>query len=146
MSDKPTECACQARPAWAPINDDRVLEWAVVESGDWEELRQCPDCGAYWLQAWPEELEGWAILCRPQPAGAARLRDIDRIETIRGYCVARLAEHLGEIKEDKAKCAKVTCDRRQVRGTNLCIEHLIAQRFGRQYSRLDRNRTQSIPP
>lgn len=134
------ECACQARPAWSPINDDRVLGWAVVESGDWEELRQCPDCGRFWLQAWPEELEGWAILCRPVPATATRLRDIDRVETIRGYCLARLAEHLGEIKEEKTKCAKVTCERKRIRGANLCIEHLIANRFGRQFSRLDRAR------
>lgn len=146
MSETTPKCACESRPDWAPITDDIVLGWVVVESGDWEELRQCPDCNKFWLQAWPEELEGWAILCRPTPPSASRLRDIDRIETVRGYCVARLSEHLGEIKDEKTKCLKTTCERRRVRGATLCLEHLIAHRFGRQFSRLNRNRATSMLP
>ena len=112
------------------------MEWPVVETGDWEELRQCPECGGHWLGAWPEELEGGAILCRPMPPTARRLREIDRVETLRGYCLARLEEHLGELKEAKATCIKVGCERKRVRGTSYCLEHLIAKRFGRHLSRL----------
>jgi len=146
VSETSAKCACESRPDWAPITDDKVLQWAVVESGDWEELRQCPECNRFWLQAWPEELEGWAILCRPRPATATRLRDIDRVETIRGYCVTRLSEHLGELKEEKTKCQKATCERRRIRGAQLCLEHLIAHRFGRQFTHLDRNRVNSTLP
>lgn len=146
MTEASAKCACASRPEWAPITDDVVLEWAVVESGDWQEMRQCPQCDRFWLQSWPEELEGWAILCRPIPHTATRLREIDQVETIRGYCITRLAEHLGEVKEEKTKCPKVTCDRRRIRGANLCLEHLIAHRFGRQFSRLDRNRANSTLP
>ena len=42
MSETPAKCACASRPDWAPITDDKVLQWAVVESGDWEELRHQP--------------------------------------------------------------------------------------------------------
>lgn len=116
------------------------MHWPVLETGDWEELRQCPGCGQCWLGAWPEELEGGAILCRPSPPEARRLRDIDRAETLRGYCLARLEEHLGELKEQKAACIKVACERRRIRGGNYCLEHLIAKRFGRHLSRLERAR------
>jgi hypothetical protein len=110
----------------------------VAEVGEWEELRQCPVCGTHWLTTWPEELESAPILCRPQPADARRLRDVDRALTLRAYCLARLEEHLGELKEEKRPCKKVNCERRRLRGSSYCVEHLIAQRFGRQLSKLER--------
>lgn len=134
----PAACTCAQRPRWDRLEDDRVLTWPVQETNDWEELRQCPVCGQHWLGAWPEELEGGAILCRPVPEGARRLKDIDRVETLRGYCLARLEEHLGSLKEQKAACIKVGCERRKVVNTSYCIEHLIARRFGRHLSRLPR--------
>lgn len=133
----PETCDCAHRPPWSRILDDTVLQWPVIESGDWEELRQCPVCDRFWLQSWPEEVEGRAILCRPHPDDVRRLRDIDRAETLRAYLLARLEEHLGDLKEQKAKCAKVGCERRRVRNTSYCVEHHIAQRFGRHLSRLD---------
>jgi hypothetical protein len=129
-------CDCDTKPSWSPLRDDEVLMWPVVETGDWEELRQCPHCERLWMVAWPEELEGGAILCRPRPDSAHRLREVDRPSTLRGYCLARLEEHLGEVKEVKSECVKVGCGRRRIRGTNVCIEHLIAQRFGRHLSAL----------
>ena len=74
------------------------MQWPVIELAEWEELRQCPDCGRHWLAAWPDEVEGGMILCSPEPASARRLRDIDRAATLRAYCLARLEEHLGELK------------------------------------------------
>jgi hypothetical protein len=133
-----TVCPCRERPSWSQLDDDTVLRWPVVEVGEWEELRQCPDCGNFWLNTWPEELEGNPILCRPLPAAARRLKDIDRLETLRPYCLARLEEHLGELREEKRLCKKVGCDHRRLLGTSYCLEHLIAQRFGRQLSKLDR--------
>ena len=85
-----------ARPDWARIVDDEPLTWVVLESGEWEELRQCPGCNRVWLAAWPEELEGRAILCRPRPEGVQQLREVNRAETLRGYLLSRIEEHLGE--------------------------------------------------
>lgn len=132
----PPACACPRRPVWSRLEDDTVLHWSVHEAGDWEELRECPDCGALWMCAWPEELESNPILCRPLPAGAKRLRDVDRIETLRPYCLARLEEHIGELREEKRSCKKLDCERRRIRDTAYCLEHHIAARFGRQLSRL----------
>jgi hypothetical protein len=131
-------CQCATRPAWARLEDDTVLHWPVAEAGDWEELRECPDCGNLWMCAWPEELESNPILCRPHPAGVRRLRDVNRIETIRPYCLARLEEHIGALKEEKRLCKKVDCEHRRIRDTAYCLEHHIALRFGRQLSRLER--------
>jgi hypothetical protein len=55
---------------------------------------------------------------------------------MRAYCLARLAEHLGELKEGKQPCRKVHCGRRRLHGSNYCLEHLIAQHFGRELARL----------
>jgi hypothetical protein len=131
-------CGCTTRPNWSRIEDETVLHWPVAEAGDWEELRECPDCGSLWLCAWPEELESNPILCRPIPAGLRRLRELDRIETLRPYCLTRLEEHLGPLKEEKRPCKKLDCERRRIRDTGYCLEHHVAQRFGRQLSRLDR--------
>jgi hypothetical protein len=35
-----TTCTCAARPPWARIDDDSVMQWPVVELADWEELLQ----------------------------------------------------------------------------------------------------------
>ena len=113
------------------------MEWPVVELAEWEELRQCPDCGRVWLAIWPEELEVGMILCRPEPASVKRLRDIDRASTLRAYCLARLEEHLGELKERKLECRKVGCARKRLSVANYCVEHLIAERFGRHLAKLD---------
>lgn len=136
---EPSACACAARPDWARVADDGPLSWVVSEIGEWEELRSCPDCGQPWLMTWPEELEGRAVLCRPRPPGARHLREIDRAETLRGYILARIEEHLGEIKEDKKRCAKQGCTRKCVRRSHFCLEHLIAERYGRQLSRIGRD-------
>ena len=92
-------CGCRERPSWSRLDDDAVLRWPVVEVGDWEELRQCPVCNFLWLSTWPEELDGNPILCRPLPPDSRRLKDIDRLETLRPYCLARLEEHLGQLKD-----------------------------------------------
>jgi hypothetical protein len=113
------------------------MQWPVIELAEWEELRQCPGCGSHWLAIWPEEVEGGMILCRPQPSAARRLRDIDRAATLRAYCLARLEEHFGELKERKLECRKVGCARKRLAGAGYCIEHLIAQRFGRHLAKLD---------
>lgn len=55
---------------------------------------------------------------------------------MRPYCLARLEEHLGEIKEMKATCRKVNCGRKRLAGSTYCIEHLIAEQFGRHLARL----------
>jgi len=141
-----TTCDCARRPAWSRIEDDRILRWPVVEIAEWEELRQCPACGTYWLSTWPEEMDGTPILCRPQPADARRLRDIDRAATLRAYCLARIEEHLGELKEEKRACKKVDCERKRLAGTPYCVEHLIAQRFGRQLANLDRKKEPVVAP
>jgi hypothetical protein len=129
-------CGCSQRPAWARLDDDAVLKWPVVEVGDWEEIRQCPVCSFHWLSTWPEELDGNPILCRPLPADVRRLKDIDRMATLRPYCLARLEEHLGELREEKRPCKKVDCENKRLMGAAYCLEHLIAQRFGRQLSKL----------
>jgi hypothetical protein len=113
------------------------MQWPVIELAEWEELRQCPGCGRHWLAVWPEEVEGGMILCRPQPATARRLRDIDRATTLRAYCLSRLEDHFGgELRERKIDCRKVGCTRKRLNGTNYCIEHVIAERFGRQLAKL----------
>lgn len=113
-----------------------MLRWPVVEIAEWEELRQCPECGRYWLTVWPEETESVPILCRPEPPGVRRLRELDRVQTLRPYCLTRIEEHLGEIKEQKVACKKLDCERKRLRGANYCLEHLIAQRFGRHLAKL----------
>jgi hypothetical protein len=116
------------------------MQWPVVELAEWEELRQCPDCGGHWLAIWPEEVEGGMILCRPEPSTARRLRDIDRAATLRAYCLARLEEHFGELRERKLDCRKVGCARKRLAGASYCVEHLIAERFGRHLAKLDAGR------
>jgi hypothetical protein len=135
--DELSPCSCAGRPAWARVEDDRVMQWPVVELAEWEELRQCPECSRAWLAIWPEELEGGMILCRPEPATAKRLRDIDRASTLRAYCLARLEEHFGELRERKLDCRKVGCERKRLSVASYCVEHLIAERFGRHLAKLD---------
>jgi hypothetical protein len=77
------------------------------------------------------------ILCRPEPLTAKRLRDIDRAATMRAYCLARLEEHFGELRERKLECRKVGCARKRLSVANYCVEHLIAERFGRHLSKLE---------
>ena len=77
------------------------------------------------------------ILCSPEPSSARRLRDIDRAATLRAYCLARLEEHLGPLSERKLECRKVGCTRKRLDGSSYCIEHLIADRFGRHLAKLD---------
>jgi hypothetical protein len=113
------------------------MRWPAIDIGEWEELRQCPECETTWLAVWPEEGEGPPILCRVRPPGARKLRELDHASTMRKYCLARLAEHLGEIKETKATCRKVACDRHRLTGSSYCVEHLIAEQFGRHLARLD---------
>lgn len=113
----------------------------VIDLGEWEELRSCPACGRLWLGVWPEELAGGLVVFRPVPEGARRLRDVDRVQTLRAYCLARLEEHHGELREDKLACKKVSCPRKRIRGTGYCIEHLIAERFGRHLARVDAGKT-----
>ena len=74
------------------------MRWPVLEVAEWEELRQCPGCGAPWVAVWPEEIEAPPILCRPHPADARRLKDLDRASTMRAYCLARLGS--GANKQD----------------------------------------------
>jgi hypothetical protein len=131
-------CGCADRPVFGRLEEDVVLRWPVLEAGEWEELRQCPDCSTYWLSAWPEELESNPILVRPIPAEARRLRDVDRSATLRPYCLARLEDHLGDLKEQKRPCKKVGCERKRLRVAPYCLEHVIAQRFGRHLSKLDK--------
>jgi hypothetical protein len=131
------QCPCRARPAWSRVEDDGVMQWPVVELAEWEELRQCPGCGRFWLAAWPEEVEGGMILCSLEPTSARRLKEIDRAATLRAYCLARLEEHLGPLRERKMECRKAGCGRKRLERANYCIEHLIADRFGRHLARLD---------
>ena len=65
------------------------------------------------------------------------LRDIDRASTLRAYCLARLEEHFGELRERKLDCRKVGCGRKRLSVANYCVEHLIAERFGRHLAKLD---------
>ncbi len=134
--DVSASCACGSRPDWAPIADDTVMRWPAIDIGEWEELRQCPECGAVWLASWPEEGEGPPILCRPRPASSRKLRELDYPTTMRAYCLARLEDHLGEIKERKAPCRKLDCGRHRLAGSTYCLEHLIAEQFGRHLARL----------
>jgi hypothetical protein len=139
MASKPdatTSCSCGKRPDWAAIEDDSVMRWPAVDIAEWEELRQCPDCDTMWLAVWPAESESPPILCRPRPPDARRLRDIDHPATMRPYCMARIEEQLGEIKERKASCRKVHCSRNRLAGSTYCLEHLIAEQFGRHLARL----------
>jgi hypothetical protein len=133
----PRACPCSKRPPWSRVDDDSVMQWPAVELAEWEELRQCPECGRFWLAAWPDEVEGGMILCLPEPSSARRLRDIDRAATLRAYCLARLEEHLGPLKERKLECRKVGCERKRLDGSSYCVEHLIADRFGRHLAKLD---------
>ena len=75
----------------------------------------------------------------PPRAGqrAKRLRDIDRAATLRAYCLARLEEHFGELRERKLDCRKVGCERKRLSVASYCVEHLIAERFGRHLAKLD---------
>jgi hypothetical protein len=129
-------CACAKRPDFAPIEDDEVMRWFAVDIGEWEELRQCPECGATWLAVWPEEGESPPVLCRPKPEGTRKLRELDHAATMRPYCLARLEEQLGEIKERNTNCRKVNCHRHRLAGSTYCLEHLIAERFGKELARL----------
>ena len=134
--DPAVGCSCGKRSDWATIEDDSVMRWEAVDIAEWEELRQCPDCGKMWLAVWPEEGESPPILCRPRPAGARKLRDIDHAATMRSFCMARIEEQLGEITERKASCRKVNCKGNRLAGTTYCLEHLIAEKFGRYLARL----------
>ena len=51
-----------------------------------------------------------------------------------------LEEHLGPLKERKLECRKVGCARKRLDGSNYCVEHLIADRFGRHLAKLDASR------
>ena len=138
LDDGPSSaCSCKTRATWARVDDDSVMKWPVVELAEWEELRQCPTCGLVWLATWPEDVEGGMVFCRPVPASARRLRDVDRAATLRGFCLSRLEDHLGTLEEKTARCRKVGCGRKRIGATGYCVEHLIADRFGRHLAKLD---------
>ena len=143
--DPSASCACADRADWAVIEDDAVMRWQAIDIAEWEELRQCPDCGATWLAAWPEEGESPPILCRPKPPGVRKLRELDHPGTLRQYCLARLEEHFGELKERKAACRKVDCGRNRLAGSTYCLEHLIAEQFGRHLARLGDSEVTPLP-
>jgi hypothetical protein len=130
-------CSCAKRPDWAVIEDDNIMRWLAIDIAEWEEIRECPDCGATWLAVWPEEGEAPPILCRPRPAGTRKLKELDYPSTMRAYCLDRLEEQLGEIKERKSSCRKVRCQRNRLAGSTYCLEHLIAEQFGRHLAQLD---------
>jgi hypothetical protein len=118
------------------VDDDSVMQWPVIELAEWEELRCCASCGRVWLAIWPEDVDGGMVLCRPSPESAKRLRDIDRASTLRGFCLARLEERLGALDEMSGDCRKVGCSRKRIAATRYCVEHNIAERFGRHLARL----------
>ena len=127
------------------MEDDAVMRWPVLDLAEWEELRYCPDCGTAWLAIWPDDVEGGMILCRPEPADARRLRDIDRVSTLRPYCLSRLEDHFGRLEERTGVCRKVGCSGKRIGPTRYCLEHLIAERFGRSLARLEFARAGSVP-
>src|SRR6185437_6603971 len=57
--------------------------------------------------------------------------------TLRSYCLARLEEHFGPLRERKLDCRKAGCARKRLEGANYCVEHVIADRFGRHLARLE---------
>lgn len=122
------------------------MRWLAVDIGEWEELRLCPACGATWLAVWPEESESPPILCRPRPHGTRKLRDLNRAATLRPYCLSRIEEQLGEVKERNASCRKVNCGRHRLAGSTYCLEHLIAERFGKELAQLGDTPAASAPP
>ena len=138
--DSPAACSCETRAGWARVDDDSVMRWPVVELAEWEELRQCPVCGEVWLATWPEDVAGGMVFCRPVPQTARRLRDVDRAATLRGFCLARLEDHLGPLEERSARCRKAACGGKRIGSTGYCVEHLIADRFGRHLAKLDPGR------
>ncbi len=113
------------------------MQWPVVELAEWEELRQCPGCDRFWLAAWPEEVEGGMILCSLEPASARRLKEIDRAATLRAYCLARLEEHLGPLRERKMECRKAGCGRKRLERCQLLHRAPDRDRFGRHLARLE---------
>lgn len=136
VPESPSPCRCSERANWARVDDDSVMQWPVAELAEWEELRACPDCGRIWLAVWPEDVDGGMFLCRPVPENARRLRDIDRPSTLRGFCLSRLEEHLGALDETGASCRKVGCEGKRIAATRYCVEHNIAELFGRHLARL----------
>src|ERR1700760_1214676 len=73
--------------------------------------------GRVWLARGPEDVEGGMVFCRPVPATARRLREVDRAATLRGFCLARLEDHLGKLEEKSARCRKVGCGRKRIGAT-----------------------------
>ena len=112
------------------------MRWQAIDIGEWEEIRLCPICGNTWLAAWMAEGESPPILCRIFPEKTRRLKEIDRAKTFRTYCLSKLEEHFGSLQEQKSDCRKVRCNRKRIEGTGYCLEHLIAERFGRPFAYL----------
>ena len=59
----------------------------------------------------------------PHPAESRRLKDVNRMETLRPYCLARLEEHLGQLREEKRPCKKMGCEGKRLMGTSYCLKH-----------------------
>ena len=94
----------------------------------------CPGCGrlAGRLARGPRRRHG---PLQPSPQAARRLRDIDRAATLRGYCLARLEEHFGPLTSaNRLPQSRLPPQRL---GPSYCVEHLIAERFGRHLAKLD---------
>ena len=89
-----------------------------------------------WLAAWPEEVEGGMILCSPEPLRRGGSRRSTRAATLRAYCLARLEEHLGRCASGSSTAARPAASATAGRA-NYCLEHLIADRFGRHLARLE---------
>lgn len=133
---KPQSCACKSRPNWKEIEDDSVMRWQAIDIGEWEEIRVCPICGSTWLAAWPAEGESPPVLLRIHPEKCRKLKELDRVKTFRTYFLSKLEEHFGPLQEQKNSCRKVRCERKRILGTGYCLEHLIAERFGRSFATL----------
>ena len=138
---KPCDCD---KVRWGYLNCEALSQWPVLETAEWEELRNCPQCGQVVLTCWPHEENGRPIYCRPYPETAKRLRDVDWATTLRPYLLHRLEGHFGELKQSNKVCRKAGCTKHAIKGSVLCLEHLIAKRFGRNYANIDANDRQTV--
>jgi len=49
------------------------------------------------------------------------------------------------LKERKLECRKVGCARKRLDGSSYCVEHLIADRFGRHLAKLEAAPKSDLP-
>jgi hypothetical protein len=118
-SDPPAHCDCGEQPSVRQVNgavDNLFPGFDHVDAGGWKALLKCPSCGQLWTV---DEWDRYHLQLVVKIADAAHWQASDEAQR-----KAHLAESRGGTGE--MNCMWNDCERRQLKGSAFCVDHLFA--------------------